>query len=390
MIREICKTLMNGGERVKKKENNDEKTGFTNKLMERQNEAKVVRKVVAIISISIFLIAILVFGGGYFYINSALKPVDPDSKEEKKIEIPIGAGVTNISQILEDKGIIKNARVFKYYVKFKNESGFMAGEYVMTPSMTLPQIVNSLKTGKVMQKAVFKITIPEGKQLTEIAEIIAKNTSYKSEEILAVLNDRTYIESLISQYPELLSNEMLNPLIKYPLEGYLFPATYPFYRKDPSIEEIVQVMLNKTKSVVDEYRMQMEEKQMTVHQVLTMASLIEEEATAKVDRDQISSVFYNRIDSGMPLQTDPTVLYAKGEHKEKVYYSDLEIEDPFNTYINPGLTPGPIANAGISSIEAALEPADTDFLYFLATPEGEVLFSKTLAEHNEKKAEHIQ
>jgi len=390
MIREICKTLMNGGERVKKKENNAEKTGFTNKLMERQNEAKVVRKVVAIISISIFLIAILVFGGGYFYINSALKPVDPDSKEEKKIEIPIGAGVTNISQILEDKGIIKNARVFKYYVKFKNESGFMAGEYVMTPSMTLPQIVNSLKTGKVMQKAVFKITIPEGKQLTEIAEIIAKNTSYKSEEILAVLNDRTYIESLISQYPELLSNEMLNPLIKYPLEGYLFPATYPFYRKDPSIEEIVQVMLNKTKSVVDEYRMQMEEKQMTVHQVLTMASLIEEEATAKVDRDQISSVFYNRIDSGMPLQTDPTVLYAKGEHKEKVYYSDLEIEDPFNTYINPGLTPGPIANAGISSIEAALEPADTDFLYFLATPEGEVLFSKTLAEHNEKKAEHIQ
>lgn len=381
---------MNGGERVKKKENNDEKTGFTNKLMERQNEAKVVRKVVAIISISIFLIAILVFGGGYFYINSALKPVDPDSKEEKKIEIPIGAGVTNISQILEDNGVIKNARVFKYYVKFKNESGFMAGEYVMTPSMTLPQIVNSLKTGKVMQKAVFKITIPEGKQLTEIAEIIAKNTSYKSEEILAVLNDRTYIESLISQYPELLSNEMLNPLIKYPLEGYLFPATYPFYRKDPSIEEIVQVMLNKTKSVVDEYRMQMEEKQMTVHQVLTMASLIEEEATAKVDRDQISSVFYNRIDSGMPLQTDPTVLYAKGEHKEKVYYSDLEIEDPFNTYINPGLTPGPIANAGISSIEAALEPADTDFLYFLATPEGEVLFSKTLTEHNEKKAEHIQ
>ncbi|WP_071395857.1 endolytic transglycosylase MltG [Bacillus tuaregi] len=375
---------------MKNKEKNDENSGKLEELLERQKEAKVVRKVVAIISISILLIAVLLFGGGYLYINSALKPVDPDSKEEKKIEIPIGSGVTNISKILEDNGIIKDSRVFKYYVKFKNESGFMAGEYVMTPSMTLPQIVNSLKTGKVMQKAVFTMTIPEGQKLTEIAEIIAKHTSHKSEDILATLNDRTFIESIISQYPDLLTNDVLNPLIKYPLEGYLFPATYPFYREDPSLEEIVTVMLNKTKSVVDEYRIQIEEKQMTVHQLLTMASLIEEEATEKVDRDKISSVFYNRIDSGMPLQTDPTVLYAKGEHQEKVYYSDLEIEDPFNTYMNQGLTPGPIANAGVSSIEAALMPAETDFLYFLATPGGEVLYSKTLDEHNEKKAEHIQ
>ncbi|WP_338451530.1 endolytic transglycosylase MltG [Niallia oryzisoli] len=375
---------------MKKKEKSDENSSMLNELLERQNEAKVVRKVVAIISVSIFLIAIVLFGGGYLYIHSALKPVDPDSKEEIKVEIPIGSGITNISQILEDNGIIKDARLFKYYVKFKNESGFMAGEYVMTPAMTLPQIVNSLKTGKVMQKAVFKMTIPEGKKLTEIAEIIAKSTNDKPEAILATLNDRTFIETLQAQYPDLLTNEILDPQIKYPLEGYLFPATYPFYRKDPTIEEIIHVMLTKTKSVVDEYRIEMEEKQLTVHQLLTMASLIEEEATEKVDRDQISSVFYNRIDAKMPLQTDPTVLYAKGEHQEKVYYSDLEIDDPYNTYIHPGLTPGPIANAGISSIKAALEPADTDFLYFLATPGGDVLFSKTLAEHNEKKAEHIK
>lgn len=375
---------------MKKKEKSDENSSMLNELLERQNEAKVVRKVVAIISVSIFLIAIVLFGGGYLYIHSALKPVDPDSKKEIKVEIPIGSGVTNISQILEDNGIIKDARLFKYYVKFKNESGFMAGEYVMTPAMTFDQIVNSLKTGKVMQKAVFKMTIPEGKKLTEIAEIIAKRTNDKPEDILATLNDRTFIETLLAQYPDLLTNEILDPRIKYPLEGYLFPATYPFYRENPTIEEIIHVMLTKTKSVVDKYRIEMEEKQLTVHQLLTMASLIEEEATEKVDRDQISSVFYNRIDAKMPLQTDPTVLYAKGEHQEKVYYSDLEIDDPYNTYIHPGLTPGPIANAGISSIKAALEPADTDFLYFLATPEGDVLFSKTLAEHNEKKSEHIK
>ena len=265
----------------------------------------------------------------------------------------------------------------------------MAGEYEMNPSMTIPQIINSLKTGKVMQKVVFKMTIPEGKQLDEIAGIIAEKTNQNREEVFNKLNDRAFVDSLMTEYPDILTEEILDPRIKYPLEGYLFPATYSFYTENPTIDEIVAVMLDKTKSVLDEYRGQMEEKEMTVHQLLTMASLIEEEATEKVDRDHIASVFYNRIDSGMPLQTDPTVLYAKGEHKERVYYKDLEVDSPYNTYKNKGLTPGPIANAGTSSIEAALIPAETDFLYFFATPEGEVLFSKTLAEHNEKKEEHI-
>ncbi len=367
----------------------DKKAIFLEKINERQNEAKVVRKVVAIIVLTVFIVAGLIFGGGYLYINSALQPVDSQSKEEKLVQIPIGSGVSSISRILEESGVIKNAHVFKYYVKFKNESGFMAGDYVMTPSMTLPQIIESLKTGKVMREAVFQITVPEGKQLDEIADIISKNTNYSTDEVLNRLNDRTYIETLIASYPDILTNEILDAKIKFPLEGYLFPATYPFYEKEPTIDEIVAVMLDKTQSVIQEYQGQMEDQSMTVHQLLTMASLIEEEATKKVDRDQIASVFYNRIDTGMPLQTDPTVLYAKGVHEKRVYYKDLEIDSPYNTYQNIGLTPGPIANAGTSSIDAALFPAETDFLYFLATPQGDVLFSKTLAEHNEKKVKHL-
>lgn len=150
------------------------------------------------------------------------------------------------------------------------------------------------------------------------------------------------------------------------------------------------MMLDKTEEVIEEYTGPMMEMEYTPHKLLTMASLIEEEATEQVERDQIASVFYNRMDIGMPLQTDPTVLYAQGEHKEKVLKKDLEINDPYNTYKITGLTPGPIANAGISSIEATLHPAETDYLYFLATSSGEVLFSKTLEEHNQKKAEHIQ
>jgi UPF0755 protein len=265
----------------------------------------------------------------------------------------------------------------------------MAGNYELTPSMTIPQIIASLKTGKVIKDAVFKITVPEGQQLSEIAEIIASSTSYESKEVLSLLNDPTFIASLAERYPDLLTEEIRDARIKYPLEGYFFPATYSFYEDHPTIEDIVTAMLDKTKSVIDTYRVQMDEKEMSVHKLLTMASLIEEEATKQVDRDQISSVFYNRLDAGMPLQTDPTVLYAKGEHHERVYYKDLEIDDPYNTYQHAGLTPGPIANAGVTSIEAALNPAKTDYFYFLATPKGEVLFSKTLAEHEEKRAEHL-
>lgn len=360
------------------------------KMMERQAEAKIVRKIVLIASLILLLVLGGTIAGGYFYINSALKPVDPKNKTEKKIEIPIGSSVSGIAQILEDNGIIKNAKVFKYYVKLRNESGFMAGEYALTPAMTFPEIIESLKTGKIMEEVVFKISIPEGKQLKEIATIIAEKTKHNANEVLTQLNNKEFIQQLIEKYPNLLTDEILNPEIKFPLEGYLFPATYPFYKENPSIEEIVSVMLDKTEKVIEEYSGPMVEREFTAHKLLTMASLIEEEATEQVQRDQIASVFYNRIDAGMPLQTDPTVLYAQGKHKEKVLYKDLEINDPYNTYKNKGLTPGPIANAGISSIEAALHPAETNYMYFLATSSGEVLFSKTLEEHNQKKADHIQ
>ncbi len=360
------------------------------KMIERQSEARLVRKIVLIIAIILVITIGAIAGGGYFYIKSAIQPVDPDNKKEKKVEIPIGSSSTSIGKILEKNGIIKDARVFKYYVKFRNETGFMAGEYTLNPSMTIPEIINSLKTGKLEEELVFKLTIPEGKQLDQIAGIIAEKTNRNAEEVMKQLNDPSFIKSLMEKYPSLLTEDILNKDIKYPLEGYLFPATYSFYKENPTIEEVITPMLDKTVDVLDEYRIAMEERGLSVHELLTMSSLIEEEATEKVDRNKIASVFYNRMEIGMPLQTDPTVLYAQGEHKEKVLYKDLEIDSPYNTYKYPGLTPGPIANAGVVSIEAALVPDDSDFLYFLATSTGEVLFSKTLDEHNQKKAQHIK
>jgi UPF0755 protein len=359
------------------------------KMLEHQSEARIVRRIVLTITIVTLLILVFIGGGGYLYIKSALEPVDKDSKVQKKVEIPIGSSVTGISEKLEASGIIKNAKVFKYYVKFKNEAGFMAGEYELSPSMEILEIINRLKTGKVLQQAAFQLTIPEGKQLREIAQIMAKAVNKPEDEVFNQLNDRTFIQALMGKYPDLLTTDILNPNIKYPLEGYLFPATYPFYKQNPTIEEMVVTMLNQTQKVITPYLAESSDEEFTAHQLLTMSSLIEEEATEKADRKKISSVFYNRIEQGMPLQTDPTVLYAQGKHKERVLYEDLEVNSPYNTYKHKGLPPGPIANAGKDSLDAAVNPADTKHLYFLATAEGDVIFTNTLDEHNAAKAEHI-
>ena len=370
-------------------ERKDKKQQFFEKIAERRNEAKTVRKVVGLTILVITVLIAAVSLTSYFYIKSSLEPVDPGSKKEVVVDIPIGSSVSYIAQTLEDSGLVKNARVFKYYVKFKNESEFMAGEYHMNPSMTFQEIIESLKTGRIMQEPVFTMTIPEGRQLDEIAAVIAEKTKQPEKEVFKSLNDEKFIKSLMEKYPSILTTEVWAKNIKHPLEGYLFPATYAFYKESPSLDEIVSTMLDKTQSVVEKYRQDIEREDMTVHQFLTMSSLIEEEATEKADRDKIASVFYNRIEEGMPLQTDPTVLYAQGKHKARVTYKDLEVDSPYNTYKNKGLTPGPISNAGTMSMEAALHPADTEYLYFLASSDGTVYFSSTLEEHNSLKAKYI-
>ncbi|SFA55737.1 UPF0755 protein [Anoxybacillus pushchinoensis] len=357
--------------------------------MLQEHEAKTVRKIVLYIIAPLLFLMIVACIGLFVYIRSALQPVDPNDRTPIQVDIPIGSSIYTIANILEKNGIVKDATIFRYYVKFKNHTDFQAGRYTLTKAMTLGEIAEQLKTGKVVKEAKLKITIPEGKQLTQIATIISQKTGYSSQDVMAKLTNRTYIEELMKKYPTVLTADMLNKDIRYALEGYLFPATYSFTEEKPKLEEIIETMIAKTEEVLAKYREDMEARGMTVHQLLTMASLIEEEATEKADREKIASVFYNRLEIGMPLQTDPTVLYALGQHKSRVYYKDLEVNSPYNTYMHKGLPPGPIANAGETSIQAALHPAETDYFYFLATPAGEVIFTKTLDEHNREKAKYI-
>lgn len=360
------------------------------KMHGKKQEVKIVRKIVTVITLTLIVLFLVIGIGGYIYVKSALKPLNPDTKETITVEIPIGSGISTIASTLENAGIIKNARIFKYYAKFKNESQFQAGTYDLTPAMTLDEIIESLKTGVVYHKPVLSLTIPEGLTIEQMGKRIEKNTNFTADEFVTLVTSDDFVNKMMQSYPNLITKDVLGDNIRYSLEGYFYPATYPFYDKKPSLEEIAETMIRQMDELVLGYKEAIVARGMTVHEFLTFASLLEEEATAQTDRETIASVFYNRIETGMPLQTDPTVLYALGAHKNQVLYKDLEVDNPYNTYKNTGLPPGPIAGPGKVSMEAALNPTDTDYLYFLADKEGNNHFSKTYDEHLVKVEKYLR
>ncbi|WP_210469132.1 endolytic transglycosylase MltG [Sporosarcina sp. 6E9] len=365
------------------------------RMREKKKEVRVVRRIVLAIVLLILIIGFFIGKSVYQYVVSGLQPLDPESEEIINVEIPIGSGLNSIAATLESKGVIKDARLFKYYAKFNNESQFQAGTYDLTKAMTPDELIQSLKSGKLYREPVFTMTVPEGLTIKEIALVVEKRTDITAEEFENYVNDEETINMFIGKFPNVITEEIKGEKIKFPLEGYLFPATYPFYEEKPTVETVVDEMIQATVSNVSSYLNYLEENEKTVHWLLTFSSLLEKEATQKSDRATIASVFNNRMQPKnpnqevMPLQTDPTVAYAHGQHLSVTSYADLEIDDPYNTYKYKGLPPGPIANAGKESIDAVIDPESTDYLYFLADKDGENHFSKTYEEHLAKRAKYI-
>ncbi|WP_257346202.1 endolytic transglycosylase MltG [Pseudalkalibacillus decolorationis] len=357
-------------------------------IQRRHQEANIVRKIVFIV-FGVLVLAILGVGiGGYVYVQGALEPVDPGNEKSIEVKIPIGTSTGEIAKRLEDNGVINSALVFKYYVKYKNENDFQAGNYSLNKSMEMTDIVTALKDGKVFKDAEITVRIPEGLRIPQVSKKIADQTDYTEDEILKKMKDEKFIKALISKYP-VLSEKILDKKIMWPLEGYLFPATYDFYKKDQSLESIIETMVKKMNTVVANYKGEIQESGYSTHEILTLASIIEEEAKKKEDRFLVSGVFYNRLGKGMPLQSDVTVTYAQQESKIIVTYNDTENESPYNTYTTPGLPIGPIATPGKSAINAAVNPEGNPYYYFFARPNGEVLYAKNLQEHNKYKEKYI-
>ncbi|SFE27827.1 endolytic transglycosylase MltG [Alteribacillus iranensis] len=349
---------------------------------ERARQAKVVRKVVAIIISVLVLVVIVVGVGGYLYIHSALQPVDEESEQTVTVDIPIGSSPASIGELLEEKEIIRNGTIFRYYVTYKNEQGLQAGEYELSPSMEIDEIIQSLKEGKVIQEAELTFTIPEGTWLEGIVETIAESSSYEEEDIMELLNDPSYLEKLIDKY-DFINEAILKDDIRYPLEGYIFPARYDYYEENTELPAIIEKMIERMESELKPLSEELEESDLSVHELLTLASIVEREARNEEDRPIIAGVLFNRLEEGMRLEVDPTVAYAIGEHRYMTSYEDLEAESPYNTYRYEGMPPGPIASPGLPSIEAVLTPDDNEYLYFYARPNGEVIYNKEYEDHVE-------
>ncbi|WP_217586792.1 endolytic transglycosylase MltG [Lentibacillus saliphilus] len=372
------------------KQKSEWKKAYKDKMKKRGEEARTVRRIVSVIIISLSLIFIIGAYSAYSYIKSSLQPVDPDATENIEVTIPLGSSTSAIGRILEENGVIKDARIFRFYTKFKNESDFQAGDYMFNGSMKIDEIIDSLQQGIILAKPMYKVTIPEGMTVDEIADIYAQKLPFDKQAFLDKANDPSYIQALIEKYPGILSETILDDRIKTPLEGYLFAATYSIYEKEPTIESIIEAMLDKTQSVAGQYFNEMTEQEFSVHEALTFASIVEKEAINEEQRKMISGIFHNRLDNDMRLQTDPTVLYALGIHKGKVLYEDLEVDSPYNTYKIEALPVGPISNFSESALEAALIPEESEYVYFLHDGEGNIYYAKNLDEHNQNKREHIK
>lgn len=362
--------------------------------------SKSVSSYLSLIIIGLLLLAVIVGGiVAYFYFNSASEPKDPDSSETVEVSIDAGAGGSEIGDILEQEGIINNGMMFNIYLQLNSISDYQAGDYELSPSMNFEQIARTLETGSVYQEVLYRVTIPEGYSIDQIADQLEQDAPVSASRFMELMEDESFINELIEEY-DMLSDEILDEDVKFPLEGYLYPATYDITEEEPSVENIIKQMLDATQAnsfeaynSAEEYEVDFEGdvEEQSFHEFLTFASLIEMEATSLADRSMIASVFYNRLasDPSMPLQTDPTVLYALGEHQERTLFEDLEVEDPYNTYIHAGLPPGPISSPGTESVQSTLNPSETDYYYFLADSEGNNHYAETFEEHIENREEYI-
>ena len=356
----------------------------------RKKETSIIKKIMKYFMIALLVIVLV---GGFFtwnYIKGETQPVDTAQTELVSFEIEQGASVKEVSKALEKEGIIRNSKLFNFYLKFKNVSGFKSGLYHVSKSMTLDEIIAELSgQGKDKDQNATKVLIREGEQSTEIAKEVEKSTKYSAEDFMAKVQDEDFLRYLVQKFPKLLTQSYNGYQVKYVLEGYLFPATYDM-NDSKTLQMLITEMVAKTDEVMSKYYDKILASDYTLQEIMAMASLIEKEGSKLEDRKKISSVFHNRIKENMKLQTDVSVQYALGEHKEALSLEDLEVDSPYNLYQNYGVGPGPYNSPSEDAIVAAMEPEKTDYLYFLADIHTkEIYYAKTYEEHLELKAKYI-
>ena len=358
-----------------------------------------------------FFISLLIFlglisAGGYFgyqYVQSSLQPVDASSKQYVTVQIPEGANVQTIGSTLEKSGLIKHGVIFAFYAKYKNYSDLKSGYYNLQKSMSTEDIIHELQKGgtaEAQEPALANLTIPEGYTIDQIAQAVGQlqgefKEPLTADAFLAKVQDENFISQEVAKYPSLLESLPTKESgVRYRLEGFLFPATYSI-KESTTIESLIDEMLAAMDKTLAPHYSAIKSKNLTVNELLTIASLVEKEGAKTEDRKLIAGVFYNRLNLGMPLQSNIAILYAQGKLGQKISLADdagidTTINSPYNVYTKAGLMPGPVDSPSLDAIEASINQTKSDNLYFVANvTDGKVYYAATQEEHDRNVAEHV-
>ena len=358
-----------------------------------------------------FFISLLIFLGlisagayfGYQYVQSSLQPVDASSKQYVTVQIPEGANVQTIGSTLEKSGLIKHGVIFAFYAKYKNYSDLKSGYYNLQKSMSTEDIIHELQKGgtaEAQEPALANLTIPEGYTIDQIAQAVGQlqgdfKEPLTADAFLAKVQDDNFISQEVAKYPSLLESLPTKESgVRYRLEGFLFPATYSI-KESTTIESLIDEMLAAMDKTLAPHYSTIKSKNLTVNELLTIASLVEKEGAKTEDRKLIAGVFYNRLNLGMPLQSNIAILYAQGKLGQKISLADdagidTTINSPYNVYTKAGLMPGPVDSPSLDAIEASINQTKSDNLYFVANvTDGKVYYAATQEEHDRNVAEHV-
>jgi len=331
-----------------------------------------------ILLMAIVLLVAVGFVSIKYYDRKILKaPLKSKGNEVVDISVDKDQNLDDVIEKMDKEGKIKSKRILKSYIKKVQASQkVVAGEYVFSSNLNAYDLLLNLKEGIYDNRPV-KVTIPEGYNIDEIGNKLEKQGIIKKEDFIKSIKEY--------KTPSFIKVDKNR---KYPLEGYLFPDTYEFFKGMPG-DKIIDKMINRFKYVIKEIEKEnnIKIKDNDIDKLINMASVIEKEAEKNDERGKVASVFYNRIDKKMKMESCATVLYALGYHKDKLYYKDLKIKSPYNTYLNIGLPVGPIGSPGKNSIKAALNPEKTDYLYFVSKNDGTHYFTKDYKEFLKIKKE---
>ena len=336
------------------------------------------------IIVLVLIIAVIITLSIIFSVN--ISPVDKNDKTQIEVVIPSGTTKKGVGKILEEKGLIRSSKFFEIYVKLFKVGDIKATKYSLSKNMDLKEIISILEKGNSYNPEQVKITFKEGINIRMLASIIEENTSNSADDVINLLNSEKYLDELIEKY-WFITEDVKNNKLYYSLEGYLFPDTYYFANKDVTVREIFAKMLDKMQSVLDEYKEKIKKSDYSVHEILTLASIIEKEGKNEDFKD-ISSVFYNRLNKKMSLGSCATAYYGMKMDFDEIGVATsamMNDKNDYNTYVLDKLPVGAISLPGKGAIDAAINPNDTENLYFISDNKGKTYFFKTYKEQQAKK-----